>query len=78
MDSLKSCVSHPKAIVMPVLTGSYLWEFPMKSIKPKNLKTILDGFKNRKILVLGDVMLDEYLWERCNGFHPKRRFRSWR
>ncbi len=43
----------------------------MKSNKPKNLKTILDGFKNRKILVLGDVMLDEYLWGKVQRISPE-------
>ncbi len=43
----------------------------MKSTKPKNLKAILESFKTRRIMVLGDVMLDEYLWGKVQRISPE-------
>jgi D-beta-D-heptose 7-phosphate kinase/D-beta-D-heptose 1-phosphate adenosyltransferase len=37
----------------------------------KNLQTILDSFKTRRIMVLGDLMLDEYLWGKVQRISPE-------
>jgi len=37
----------------------------------KRLETILSNFKGRKILVLGDLMLDEYLWGSVTRISPE-------
>ncbi|MDD2228425.1 MAG: D-glycero-beta-D-manno-heptose-7-phosphate kinase [Candidatus Cloacimonetes bacterium] len=34
----------------------------MKNLTIPNLKALLDGFSQSRIMVLGDIMLDEYLW----------------
>ncbi len=43
----------------------------MKSIKPKLLNTILNSFKDQRIIVLGDIMLDEYLWGKVQRISPE-------
>ena len=35
------------------------------------LNSILDDFKNRKILVIGDVMLDRYIWGEVSRISPE-------
>jgi rfaE bifunctional protein kinase chain/domain len=37
----------------------------------KNLNRILKGFSRRRILVLGDVMLDHYIWGRVERISPE-------
>ncbi len=41
----------------------------MYSIKPEELEEILKSFQNRRIIVLGDIMLDEYLWGKRSSTH---------
>lgn len=43
----------------------------MKNIKPSQLSEILHSFCNKRILVLGDVMLDEYLWGKVQRISPE-------
>ena len=43
----------------------------MHSIKPENLEEILESFKHRNIIVLGDIMLDEYLWGKVQRISPE-------
>ena len=43
----------------------------MKSIKPDNLKEILDNFSKLRIVVLGDIILDEYLWGKVQRISPE-------
>ena len=35
------------------------------------LLSILDGFKNKKILVIGDIMLDKYVWGEVSRISPE-------
>lgn len=35
------------------------------------LKNIIDNFKGKKILIVGDVMVDEYLWGEVNRISPE-------
>jgi len=37
----------------------------------ERLQSIFDGFKNKRILVLGDLMIDEYLWGNVNRLSPE-------
>lgn len=37
----------------------------------KNLNRILKGFSRRKVLVLGDIMLDHYIWGRVERISPE-------
>ncbi|CAO80273.1 Carbohydrate kinase, PfkB [Candidatus Cloacimonas acidaminovorans str. Evry] len=43
----------------------------MYSIKPEKLEEILKSFQNRRIIVLGDIMLDEYLWGKVQRISPE-------
>ena len=43
----------------------------MKNIALKRLDELLDSFSSLKILVLGDLMLDEYLWGRVGRISPE-------
>lgn len=36
-----------------------------------NIKTILDAFKDRRILVIGDLILDHYVWGRVTRISPE-------
>ncbi|MCK4330754.1 D-glycero-beta-D-manno-heptose-7-phosphate kinase [candidate division WOR-3 bacterium] len=36
-----------------------------------NLKNYIDNFKDKKILIIGDIMLDEYLWGRVDRISPE-------
>ena len=36
-----------------------------------NLKKYLPEFKNKKILVLGDLMLDEHIWSKVSRISPE-------
>ena len=43
----------------------------MDKILKNNLFSLIDNFKNAKILVLGDIILDEYLWGKANRLSPE-------
>lgn len=43
----------------------------MLDVSLPRLKTILDGFKDRKIMVLGDLMLDKYIWGKVSRISPE-------
>ncbi len=43
----------------------------MYTIKPEKLEEILKSFQNRRIIVLGDIMLDEYLWGKVQRISPE-------
>ncbi|PKN72485.1 MAG: D-glycero-beta-D-manno-heptose-7-phosphate kinase [Candidatus Cloacimonetes bacterium HGW-Cloacimonetes-3] len=43
----------------------------MKTKASLNLKKHLDGFANYRVLVLGDIMLDEYLWGKVQRISPE-------
>ncbi|MDZ4816215.1 MAG: D-glycero-beta-D-manno-heptose-7-phosphate kinase [Verrucomicrobiota bacterium] len=40
-------------------------------IKPERVKEILDKFKSRKVLVIGDLMLDEFIWGKVGRISPE-------
>lgn len=43
----------------------------MRTIKPDHLEIILESFSSRRILVVGDIMLDEYLWGKVQRISPE-------
>lgn len=43
----------------------------MKKFDLQKLKDILDSFSQRRIMVLGDVMLDQYLWGKVQRISPE-------
>jgi D-beta-D-heptose 7-phosphate kinase/D-beta-D-heptose 1-phosphate adenosyltransferase len=43
----------------------------MKNVEVGKLKKLVNGFSGRKILVLGDIMLDEYIWGRVSRISPE-------
>ena len=45
----------------------------MTGIEQKKMKKIISNFKNKRILVLGDLMLDKYLWGNVARISPEAR-----
>ena len=43
----------------------------MLTMKPRRLANIVKGFSKVKILVVGDVMLDEYIWGKVSRISPE-------
>ncbi len=43
----------------------------MRNVKAARLKKLVDGFRGRRILVLGDLMLDEYIWGKVSRISPE-------
>jgi D-beta-D-heptose 7-phosphate kinase/D-beta-D-heptose 1-phosphate adenosyltransferase len=43
----------------------------MIKIDPQKKKKIIDGFKSKRILVLGDLMMDKYIWGDVNRISPE-------
>jgi len=43
----------------------------MNNVKATHLKKLIDRFTGKKILVLGDVMLDEYIWGKVSRISPE-------
>ncbi|MFC2171175.1 D-glycero-beta-D-manno-heptose-7-phosphate kinase [Acidobacteriota bacterium] len=41
------------------------------TIDAEHARTLLTGFEGKGILVLGDIMLDEFLWGRCERISPE-------
>ena len=37
----------------------------------KRLNSILDSFENKKVLVIGDIMVDEYIWGDVTRISPE-------
>jgi D-glycero-beta-D-manno-heptose-7-phosphate kinase len=44
---------------------------PMNPISPGRLRGLFDGFPSRTVLVVGDVMLDRYMWGRVSRISPE-------
>jgi len=43
----------------------------MQNVKAVKLKKLIDRFSDQRILVLGDVMLDEYIWGKVSRISPE-------
>ncbi len=43
----------------------------MINTDPQKKKKIIEGFKNKRILVLGDLMMDKYIWGDVNRISPE-------
>lgn len=43
----------------------------MKSVSAAKLKNLVNKFEDKKVLVLGDVMLDEYIWGKVSRISPE-------
>ncbi|HQO17672.1 MAG TPA: PfkB family carbohydrate kinase [Candidatus Cloacimonas sp.] len=43
----------------------------MYTIEPEKLNKILESFPSRRIIVIGDIMLDEYLWGKVQRISPE-------
>lgn len=56
---------------MPALMGSILWGFPMSNKEFTEISKILSSFSERRVLVIGDLMLDEYLWGKVQRISPE-------
>src|SRR5688572_17782725 len=44
---------------------------PATAFAPEALQSIVARFNGRRLLVLGDLMLDHYLWGRCERISPE-------
>lgn len=43
----------------------------MKNITPNTLERLFEEFKNLKVMILGDVMIDSYLWGKVDRISPE-------
>src|SRR3989338_3109919 len=43
----------------------------MKSLNFNRLKTIISNFKDTKVLVVGDLILDEFIWGKVSRISPE-------
>ncbi|MCK5243339.1 D-glycero-beta-D-manno-heptose-7-phosphate kinase [bacterium] len=43
----------------------------MKRVRASRLKQLVNKFANKKILVIGDIMLDEYIWGKVSRISPE-------
>lgn len=43
----------------------------MKGLTPKKCKQILDRFENVSVMVIGDLILDEFIWGKVNRISPE-------
>jgi rfaE bifunctional protein kinase chain/domain len=46
-------------------------EKPMTKIDPKKMTRIVEGFKTKRVLVLGDLMMDKYIWGQVYRMSPE-------
>jgi rfaE bifunctional protein kinase chain/domain len=53
------------------MTGSVQLAVTASGIKPERVDAILSAFTGRRILVAGDVMLDEYVWGQTSRISPE-------
>jgi rfaE bifunctional protein kinase chain/domain len=44
---------------------------PMKNLNISKLKAIISNFSNKKILVIGDIILDEFIWGKVSRISPE-------
>ena len=49
-----------------------------QQISPDRLKRVIESFRNTSLIVVGDVMVDEYLWGDVKRISPRRLFLLWR
>lgn len=43
----------------------------IKTVSPKRLESTVRGFRDRKVLVMGDLMLDKYIWGEVHRISPE-------
>ncbi|MFQ6108543.1 MAG: D-glycero-beta-D-manno-heptose-7-phosphate kinase, partial [Candidatus Aminicenantales bacterium] len=43
----------------------------MKYIDLKKMKRIVDNFRSKRVLVLGDLMMDKYIWGDVSRISPE-------
>lgn len=43
----------------------------MKTLSKTEIKNIIEKFQNKKIVVLGDLMLDRYFWGKVTRVSPE-------
>lgn len=43
----------------------------MKGVDPKSLNKAVDNFRNTRILVVGDIMLDQFIWGKVSRISPE-------
>ena len=46
-------------------------EKPMINLDPQKMTEIVSGFKHKRILVLGDLMMDKYIWGHVSRISPE-------
>jgi len=55
-----------------ILTAkSYLYVYNYNSVKNQQLSALLETFENLRVLIIGDVMLDSYVWGRVSRISPE-------
>ncbi|MFH1791403.1 MAG: hypothetical protein ABH885_05430 [Candidatus Omnitrophota bacterium] len=49
----------------------YKRAYNMKTQSFTKLKSIIQNFRNKKVLVIGDLILDEFIWGKVNRISPE-------
>ena len=44
------------------------------SIKKEHIREIFKSFNNLNVLIIGDVMIDSYLWGKVNRISPEAQY----
>lgn len=56
---------------MPALMAIILWGCQVNRLTADKLQDILADFGKRRVIVIGDIMLDEYLWGKVQRISPE-------
>jgi rfaE bifunctional protein kinase chain/domain len=63
-DERKELVAHHSSLVTRIV-------FPMNGLTRQRAQEILNGFAGRRLAVLGDLMLDEFIWGEVRRISPE-------
>lgn len=62
----------PNAFPVLILSAkSYLYGYNYNRVKNQQLSALLESFENLRVLIIGDVMLDSYVWGKVSRISPE-------
>src|SRR5262249_31647660 len=70
-DATEARAQGQRAGVDPRAHGAYPRRMSATAFALDHLHALVDRFAGRRLLVLGDLMLDHYLWGRCERISPE-------
>src|SRR5262249_35096216 len=71
VTGLSAVNAPPPESLTPARTAPTLRRMPAAAFALDHLHGLVDRFAGRRLLVLGDLMLDHYLWGRCERISPE-------